>query len=124
MTRQKYTRRDVLKVGGAAFAAPVLVPGRVLGLDGTTPPSETLNVALVGCGIRGTALAGSYAALGGTLQAVCDSDPVAQAAGGAVDNGNTHRTYDWALYFCEYGSYMPPVVSGPVGALSGINVEP
>jgi hypothetical protein len=46
----------------------------------------------------------------------------AVAAGGAVDNGNTHRTYDWALYFCEYGSYMPPVVSGPVGALSGINV--
>lgn len=43
-------------------------------------------------------------------------------AGGPVDNGNTERAYDWALYFVEYGLYMPPWQGGPASILSGINV--
>jgi hypothetical protein len=39
-----------------------------------------------------------------------------------VDNGNTARAYDWALYFVEYGLYMPPWSPGQASILSGINV--
>jgi len=42
--------------------------------------------------------------------------------GGPVDNGNTERAYDWALYFVEYGLYMPPWQAGEASILSGINV--
>lgn len=43
-------------------------------------------------------------------------------AGGPVDNGNTERAYDWALYFVEYGLFMPPWREGEAEILSGINV--
>ena len=52
MTKHRYTRRDVLKVGGAALAIPTLIPGRVLGLDGAAAPSETVRVGVIGCGGR------------------------------------------------------------------------
>ena len=42
--------------------------------------------------------------------------------GGPVDNGLVRRAYDWALYFSEYGLYMPPIAEGPVAILSGINI--
>ncbi|MEE8525494.1 MAG: hypothetical protein V3T72_16275 [Thermoanaerobaculia bacterium] len=38
-------------------------------------------------------------------------------AGGPVDHGGG----GWALFFCEYGLYMPPVGEGPVPTLSGVN---
>src|SRR5262245_951576 len=41
--------------------------------------------------------------------------------GGPVDNGLTQRNYHWALYLCEYGSYMPPLPTGTVAALSAVN---
>jgi len=47
------TRRGVLKglVGTtAAIAAPMIVPGRVLGLDGGVAPSERIGIGLIGCG--------------------------------------------------------------------------
>jgi glycosyl transferase family 2 len=43
-------------------------------------------------------------------------------SGGPVDNGLTDRAYDWALYFCEYGIYMPPLPRGEAQMLSGLNV--
>jgi glycosyltransferase involved in cell wall biosynthesis len=42
--------------------------------------------------------------------------------GGPVENGLCHRIYDWALYLCEYGAFMPPLPEGPAPILSGINV--
>ena len=41
MTRRKWTRREVLGTGAAALAVPYLVPGSVLGRDGTAPAGET-----------------------------------------------------------------------------------
>ena len=41
--------------------------------------------------------------------------PVEQPAGG--------RGSDWAVYFYEYGRYMPPVPAGPAAALAGNNVS-
>ncbi len=52
MTKQRYSRRDVLKVGGAALAIPIFLPSRVLGRDGAAPPSETVRVGVIGCGGR------------------------------------------------------------------------
>ena len=42
--------------------------------------------------------------------------------GGPVENGLRARAVDWALYFVEYGAYMPPMNTGPVPRLSGMNI--
>ena len=42
--------------------------------------------------------------------------------GGPVENGLQSRAVDWALYFVEYGVYMPPMRGGPVPRLSGLNI--
>lgn len=44
------TRRRFLGTAAAACAAPLIVPSRVLGADGQVPPSERINVALIGLG--------------------------------------------------------------------------
>ena len=46
-------RRGFLAFGAAAVAAPLFLPGRILGRDGITPPSEKLTTALIGFGNRG-----------------------------------------------------------------------
>jgi predicted dehydrogenase len=52
--KRRCTRRQVLKAGAAVagMAVPALVPGRVLGLAGGAPASETVNVGVIGCGGR------------------------------------------------------------------------
>jgi hypothetical protein len=53
--RSTLSRRRFLG-GGAALAAAAIVPRHVLGGAGFTPPSETLNVAVIGTGGRGKQL--------------------------------------------------------------------
>ncbi len=48
----RWTRRDFLRTGAAAAAIPAFIPGIVLGLDGGSPPSETVRVGVIGCGGR------------------------------------------------------------------------
>ena len=72
MTKQRYTRRDVLKVGAAALAVPTLIPGRVLGLDGTAPPSETVRVGVIGCGGRSRLIREGADVKGFEVVAACD----------------------------------------------------
>lgn len=43
--------------------------------------------------------------------------------GGSVENAGGQRTVDWAVYFYDYGRYMPPNPAGETGSLSGINVS-
>lgn len=45
------------------------------------------------------------------------------AIGGSVENAGGQRALDWAVYFYDYGRYMPPNVSGETGSLSGFNVS-
>jgi myo-inositol 2-dehydrogenase / D-chiro-inositol 1-dehydrogenase len=52
-TRRKYSRRGFLKGAAAAMATIGIVPRRVLGGQGFTPPSETFGAALIGVGGRG-----------------------------------------------------------------------
>src|SRR4029453_3300949 len=47
------TRRDFLTTSSTAVAAAMLVPRHVLGGPRFVPPSEKVNVAIIGCGGQG-----------------------------------------------------------------------
>lgn len=69
------TRRRFLGTGLAAGALFSIVPGRVLGLAGQTPPSERLNIAAIGVGGRGASNIGEIRKLGtANIVALCDVD--------------------------------------------------
>ncbi|CAN5392890.1 hypothetical protein BH20VER3_BH20VER3_19510 [soil metagenome] len=42
-----------------------------------------------------------------------------QAIGSGVENGSTERIIDWAVFFCEYSRFMPPVQAGVVSEIPG-----
>lgn len=67
----KLTRRTLLK--STLVAAPTLIAARALGLDGTTPPSETVRIGLIGLGGRALWLSNTIKdAKGCSLVAACD----------------------------------------------------
>ncbi len=43
--------------------------------------------------------------------------------GGPVEQPDGGRARDWAVYFYEYGRWMPPLAEGPVPALAGPNAS-
>ncbi len=45
------------------------------------------------------------------------------AVGGVIENGSYERLVDWAVFFCEYSSYMQPVPPGIVKEIPGNNVS-
>lgn len=63
------TRRQTLK-GIAALATIQIVPSRVLGLGGQTPPSEELTRGIIGCG----GICAQHLKMPGRLLALCDVD--------------------------------------------------
>ncbi|MGC4013079.1 MAG: Gfo/Idh/MocA family oxidoreductase [Luteolibacter sp.] len=63
------TRRHTLK-SLAALATIQIVPSRVLGLSGQTPPSQELTRAIIGCG----GISASHLGMPGKLLALCDVD--------------------------------------------------
>jgi glycosyltransferase involved in cell wall biosynthesis len=42
-----------------------------------------------------------------------------QVMGGPVENGAIDRVTDWAVFFCEYASFMPPFPEGDVDSVAG-----
>jgi hypothetical protein len=52
LTRRGFLQRSALAAG--AVAAPLVVPARVLGLNGAVPPSETIILGGIGIGGRGS----------------------------------------------------------------------
>lgn len=56
-------------------------------------------------------------------QVVLAHEDPAPAIGGPVDNLRVDRALDWAVYFYDYGKFMPPVDEGPARELSGANVS-
>jgi predicted dehydrogenase len=52
-SRSNLNRRQFLATTGAALAAPLIVPSRVLGAAGQTPPSERITMGVVGWGMMG-----------------------------------------------------------------------
>lgn len=51
------------------------------------------------------------------------SAPGSPAVGGPVCIVDHSSSFDWALYFCEYGHFAPPVQTGPARSLSGANLS-
>lgn len=49
--------------------------------------------------------------------------PAVAAFGGAVEHRSGPRPLDWAVFFYEYGKYMPPVAPGPAPTLPGNNAS-
>ena len=64
-----FTRRETLK-SLAALATIQIVPSRVLGLNGQTPPSEELTRGIIGCG----GISKSHLEMPGRIMALCDVD--------------------------------------------------
>ena len=88
MRQDEVTRRSfVAGTAGAAFGAMV-VPRHVLGGAGYLPPSETVNVAIVGCGGQGASDATEIMAGGQNIVALADVDF------GYVDSAMAGRTRD------------------------------
>jgi len=83
------TRRQTLKAL-AALATIQIVPSRVLGKGGKTPPSETLTRGIIGCGF----ISGSHLTMPGKLLALCDvdSNQLERRMKGAKEKGNQDVT--------------------------------
>jgi len=45
------------------------------------------------------------------------------AVGGAIENASGARPLDWAVYFFDYGKYMPPNRAGVIDSLPGMNIS-
>jgi len=74
MNQDKITRRKfVAGTAGATFGA-MIVPRHVLGGPGWQAPSDTLNIAIVGCGGQGAADASELVAGGENIVALADVD--------------------------------------------------
>lgn len=71
MPEEKMTRREFVAAGTAAAIGAMIIPSHVLGQQ---PPSETVNVAVVGCGGQGMSDATELIAGGQNIVALADVD--------------------------------------------------
>ncbi len=87
------SRREFLKqtAAGAAIAAPMFIPARVLGREKTPPPSELIRIGVIGVGGRARQLIDQIPA-GGKVVAAADCY-VNRAADAAKE-----RSADWGIY--------------------------
>jgi predicted dehydrogenase len=74
MTTDRVSRRQFLGTAAAAAAAFTIVPRRVLGGPGLTPPSETVYVAAIGAGGQAATDIQSCSDAGAKIVALCDVD--------------------------------------------------
>lgn len=72
MSQQNWTRREILKAGAAALTLPAMIPGHVLGQDGSSPASETVRVGVIGCGGRSRLIREGADVKGFKVVAACD----------------------------------------------------
>jgi predicted dehydrogenase len=96
MSSGQPTRRQFLG-SAAAAAAFSIVPSRVLGADGQTPPSELLTHAIIGLGGMGTGHLRDYVLPDKTarLVALCDLDANHLAAGLKTAGEGVHGYHDF-----------------------------
>ena len=95
MVRTKWTRRDVLRAGGAALALPSLIPATALGLNGATSANERVIVGIIGLGGRARTIANTCKLIPGMkVAAVCDCFKP------AIDTfvKNVGQDQNWATY--------------------------
>ena len=88
------TRRRFLRTTSAAVAAPLIVPGRVLGQGGATPPSARVRLACIGTGGMGTGNLRSFLTDDRVqVVAVCDVDRQHREAAAAIAGLQAGDTY-------------------------------
>jgi predicted dehydrogenase len=91
---QPPSRREFLKrtaAAGSAIAAPSFIPGRVLGLENTPPPSEQVLIGVIGVGGRSRQLMDQVPA-GGRLVALADCYPK------RAQDAAAERKAKWPVY--------------------------
>ena len=67
------SRRNLLKTATAGFALPYLISARALGADGKTPPSDQVNIGIIGLGGRARSMANTCSPISNLkISAVCD----------------------------------------------------
>ncbi|MGL6196171.1 MAG: Gfo/Idh/MocA family protein [Thermoguttaceae bacterium] len=99
----KLTRRNFLTasaaIGAAAVASPMVLPGRVLGLDGDLSPNNKLTTALVGYGNRGRDLLGAFMDKNRGYQCLAVSDCFGRQAQAAKDRvDQAYNNSDCKIY--------------------------
>ena len=75
MTRKgtNLTRRNILKSGAAGIMLPYLISPRAMGADGKAPPSDQVNIAIIGLGGRARSMADTCRPISNLkVSAVCD----------------------------------------------------
>src|SRR5512141_882673 len=101
---KQLTRRQ-FAAAGAGLARFTIVPAWVLGRGGATPPSDRMNLAFAGIGMRGALDLQELAALDQNVVAVCDVDWSTPAAGrGGFGRGTvpTAEKYPKAKRYDDY----------------------
>jgi predicted dehydrogenase len=92
--RRQPSRREFLKRSAAAssaIAVPTFIPGRVLGLENTPPPSEQILIGVIGVGGRSRQLM-EQVPVGGRIVALADCYPK-RASDAAAE-----RNAKWPVY--------------------------
>src|SRR5712691_2520731 len=107
---RKFTRREFMGGAALASAAFMVIPGRVLGLDGATPPSEKLNIA--GIGVAGQGNHDLNQMKSENIVALCDVD-WAHAAGTFKQFPNAKRYKDFRKMLDEHKGIDAVVVATP-----------
>jgi predicted dehydrogenase len=103
MSRSKWTRREVLRTGGAALALPYLIPSSVLGGDDEPGANERVNIGLIGLGGRGRWLAGITTRIPEMqIVAVCDCfAPMFNATVNGPGKDRNWKTYEDFREMCD-----------------------
>lgn len=92
--RNQSSRREFLKRAAAAssaITAPALIPGRVLGLENSPPPSEQITIGVIGVGGRSRQLMDQVPA-DGRIVALADCYPK------RAHDAATERKIKWPVY--------------------------
>ncbi len=93
----RFSRRRFLGSATAAAAAPLILPGRILGQNGATPPSGKVRLACIGVGGMGTGNMNAFLTDERVqVVAVCDVDANHRAAAAAAAKlGAGDALKDW-----------------------------
>lgn len=117
-TGRTYSRRGFLQRSASgiagAVAFPYIVPGRALGLDGTTAPSNRIVIGCIGVGSQGTGNLKSFLPSKDVqVVAVCDVDKAHRDEAAAIIN-KTYDNNDCATY----NDFRDLILRGDLDALS------
>ena len=98
-------RRNFLKKGTLSLAAFTIIPRNVLGGVNYVPPSDQINLAVIGCGAQGRGLGPQFARRANVIAAAdCDTTRL-QAMQVAIDRTTERERGQVLKGFRQYGEY-------------------